>query len=80
MPKIENAIGISNIKEITDRLPRKKIIMLDHDDLYSSLVKSNKSSSFKEYVNNLIDFCNENNIILLRTKGVIFGDDEGRIR
>jgi len=54
--------------------------MLDHDDLYSSLVKSNKSSSFKEYVNNLIDFCNENNIILLRTKGVIFGDDEGRIR
>jgi len=27
----------------------------------------------------LIEFCNENNIILLRTVGVIFSDDEKRI-
>lgn len=79
VPKIENALGISNIKEITDKLHSQKVIMLDHDDLYSSLVKSNKFSSFKECVNELIDFCNANNITLLRTKGVIFGDDEKRV-
>ena len=54
--------------------------MLDHDDLFSSLVRNNEpESKFKEYVRKLIEFCNENNIILLRTVGVIFSDDEKRI-
>jgi len=80
VPKIESAEGISNIKEITDALDYdEKVIMLDHDDLYSSLAHSNESTSnFKNYINKLIKFCNENNIILLRTIGVIFSDKEKR--
>jgi len=81
VPKIENSKGIKNIKKITDALSNeKKIIMLDHDDLFSSLVKNNEPViNFKEYVNRLVDFCENNDIILLRTKGVIFGDDEKRV-
>lgn len=81
VPKIENAEGISNIENITNTLPNaNKIVMLDHDDLYSSLSKKNEPvSKFKDHINQLIDFCNKKNIKLLRTKGVIFGDDEKRI-
>jgi len=80
IPKIESATGINNIKEIIDELKyEKKIIMLDHDDLYSSLARSNEpTSNFKNYINDLIDFCKNNNVILLRTVGVIFSDDEER--
>ena len=81
VPKIENMKGISNIESITNALPYKqKIVMLDHDDLYSSLSKSAEpASKFKEYVNKIIDFCGTHNVKLLRTRGVIFSDDEKRI-
>ena len=81
IPKIESPIAISNIAEITNALKGpKKIIMLDHDDLFSCIIRNNEpESKFKEYVRKLIEFCNENNIILLRTVGVIFSDDEKRI-
>lgn len=81
VPKIENAKGISNIAEIVNELTTpKKVIMLDHDDLYSSLIKQNESSSkFKDYINNLINFCSTNNVTLLRTIGVVFSDDEKRV-
>lgn len=81
VPKIESQEGIDNIKEITDYLPyKKKIIMLDHDDLYSSLTRKGESpSTFKDYFNKLVKYCNENNIVLLRTIGVIFSDEEKRV-
>ena len=80
VPKIESSDGISNIKEITDALTfDEKVVMLDHDDLYSSLARSNEpASNFKNYINTLIQFCNENNVTLLRTIGVIFSDSEKR--
>ena len=80
IPKIESPNAISNIEEITNALAApKKIIMLDHDDLFSCIIKNNESESkFKEYVSDLIKFCNEKNIILLRTVGVIFSDEEKR--
>ena len=54
--------------------------MLDHDDLYSSLIKQNESPlKFKDYINNLINFCTTNNVTLLRTIGVVFSDDEKRV-
>ena len=54
--------------------------MLDHDDLYSNLIKKNeKPEKFKEYIFNLTEFCQKNNITMLRTIGVIFSDDEKRI-
>ena len=54
--------------------------MLDHDDLYSSIIKSNKPiSKFLECFNKLAEYCNEHNVILLRTIGVVFGDQEKKI-
>ena len=80
VPKIESPDGVKNIEEITKLLGDKKIIMLDHDDLYSNLIKKNEEpEKFKEYILNLSNFCEKNNIIMLRTIGVIFSDEETRV-
>jgi len=81
VPKIESPNGVNNIKEITDSLAGpEKIIMLDHDDLYSNMIKDNQpSSKFKDHMEKLVDFCEKNDIIILRTIGVIFSDVEKRI-
>jgi hypothetical protein len=80
VPKIESPIAVLNIKKIVDAIPTtEKIVMLDHDDLYSSLIKSGEpSEKFIEYITKLTNFCNENDISLLRTIGVIFSDEEKR--
>jgi len=80
VPKIESPNAVSNIKSITESLPgSKKIVMLDHDDLFSSLIRKNESKDkFKDYIQKLVEFCEENEIRLLRTVGVIFSDDEKR--
>jgi hypothetical protein len=80
VPKIESPDGIANIGDITDCMPySNKVVMLDHDDLFSSLTKKGESPiKFKEYINSLQNFCFENNITLLRTTGVIFSDMEKR--
>jgi len=80
VPKIESPDGIANIENITNSMPySNKVIMLDHDDLFSSLTKKGESPlKFKEYINTLQNFCFENNITLLRTIGVIFSDMEKR--
>jgi citrate lyase beta subunit len=79
VPKIESPEGVLNIKDITDILGSKKIIMLDHDDLFSNLIKKNeKPEKFKNYVITLTDFCQKNNVTMLRTIGVVFSDEETR--
>ena len=80
VPKIESPNAVLNIKEICGALKtEKKIIMLDHDDLFSSIIHNNEDkNSFQEYVRKLIDFCEKENILLLRTVGVMFSDDETR--
>jgi len=81
VPKIESRLGVENIESIINELrDGEKIIMLDHDDLFSDLIKSGISSEeFSEYVNKLVDFCNENKIELLRTNGVIFADERKNV-
>ena len=81
IPKIESPTGVNNIEETMNSIPSdQKIVMLDHDDLYSSILKNSESSTnFVFYVNKLVDSCTKNNIILLRTIGVIFSDEEKRI-
>jgi len=81
VPKIESPIAILNIKEICDSLKtEKKIVMLDHDDLFSSIIRNNENkNSFQEYIKKLINYCENNNISVLRTIGVAFSDDEKRI-
>ena len=80
IPKIESPTGVNNIEETMNSIPSdQKIVMLDHDDLYSSLIKNKEpSSKFIEYIQTLSDFCSKNNVSLLRTIGVIFSDDEKR--
>ena len=80
VPKIESPTSIKNIKEITDILGQEKIVMLDHDDLYSSILRSNENpDNFQNYIKTLVDFCEINNVTLLRRIGVMFGDTEKRI-
>tara|TARA_Y100000780_G_C13492259_1_gene342769 strand:+ start:40 stop:609 length:570 start_codon:yes stop_codon:yes gene_type:complete len=80
IPKIESVEGVSNIKQITDALGVNKIIMFDHDDLYSSIIESNQpTSKFLECFNNLVEYCDNHNVVLLRTIGVVFGDKEKKI-
>ena len=80
VPKIESPTAVKNIKNIVDSIPSSEnILMLDHDDLYSSLITHQEpSSNFIEYIEILSNFCTENKISLLRTIGVIFSDDEKR--
>ena len=80
VPKIESPDGISNIKRIINKLPyMEKIIMLDHDDLFSALKKNGEpDQNFLEYIKKLLAFCDENHVVLLRTLGVVFSDKEKR--
>ena len=80
VPKIESPNAILNIKEICDALKtEKKVVMLDHDDLFSSIIRKNENkNNFQKYIRKLIDFCEKENISLLRTVGVMFSDDEKR--
>ena len=81
VPKIESPTAIENIDEICNELKyEKRIIMLDHDDLFSSIIHSNEyEEKFQQYMKKLVDYCENNDISLLRTVGVVFSDDEKRI-
>ncbi len=80
VPKIESPEAVLNIENIVNAIPTsKKIIMLDHDDLYSALIKNNEpSTKFPDYISKLKEYCEKNNVTLLRTVGVIFSDEEKR--
>ncbi len=81
VPKIESPTAIENIDEICNELKyEKRIIMLDHDDLFSSIIHSNEDEEkFQQYIKKLVDYCENNDISLLRPVGVVFSDDEKRI-
>lgn len=81
VPKIESPYAVKNIDNICKSLKNsEKYIMLDHDDLFSKMIKNNENpENFKNYIKILIDYCETNDIHLLRTVGVIFSDDEKRI-
>ena len=81
VPKIESHRAVENILEIANALDyQSRVFMLDHDDLYSNLLKSNISpDKFTFYINQLSEFCTSNKITLLRTIGVLFSDEEKRI-
>ena len=81
VPKIESTEAVDNLENIETALTHdEKILMLDHDDLFSKIIKNNESiDSFQNYIQKLSDYCNSNKIILLRTIGVMFSDEEKRI-
>jgi len=77
VPKIESKKGIENIKDILSVMGGKKSIMLDHDDLFSDLIRNKiPPSDFFYYIKKLEDFCVQNSIALLKTRGVIFSDKD----
>tara|TARA_B100001540_G_scaffold283208_1_gene274556 strand:+ start:139 stop:711 length:573 start_codon:yes stop_codon:yes gene_type:complete len=80
VPKIESPKAVVNLDEICNSLKtEKKIIMLDHDDLFSSILRNKENKeNFQNYIKKLIDYCEENGISLLRTVGVVFSEDEKR--
>ena len=80
IPKIESPKGVKNIEEILEKINYdERYVMLDHDDLFSSIKRENGNpSDFQKYIKILIDKCNENKVGLLRTVGVVFSDDEKR--
>ena len=81
VPKIESPNAIKNLRDIVDSLDYKqKYLMLDHDDLYSAILKNNEGQeTFLQHIERLVNFCDEEKISLLRTVGVIFSDSEKRI-
>ena len=80
VPKIESPSAVNNIKEICDCLKTDfKTVMLDHDDLFSSIIRNHQNpEEFQHYIKKLIDYCEKNKITLLRTVGVVFSDDDKR--
>ena len=51
VPKIESPTGVENVAKIVSFLPsEEKILMLDHDDLFSALIKNKQPSSTEESV------------------------------
>ena len=38
-----------------------------------------RADNFKKYIRDLVDYCDSNKIVLLRTIGVMFSDEEKRI-
>ena len=80
VPKIESPTAVSNIQNIIEAIPTvEKIVMLDHDDLFSAILrKKEEPETFQDYIKKLIEYCEKNNVSLLRTVGVVFSDDEKR--
>ena len=77
VPKIESKKGIDNISEIVSILGSEPCIMLDHDDLFLDLTNLNISTSdFFPIIEILASFCDKNNVKLLRTRGVVFSDQD----
>ena len=76
VPKIETLKGAVNLPDIIDELPYAlKVIMLDHEDLYSNLVNHRKEKSYLEIVDKIVRTCKKKNAVLLRAKGIIFTND-----
>lgn len=77
VPKIESIAGVENIEDIMSSIKTEKIIMIDHDDLHTSLLKNDVSPSklYSDYIDPLLEYCAENNVIALRTRGIVFSDE-----
>ena len=76
VPKIETYKGAMRSSGIIDALNYKpQIVMLDHEDLFSDLVRLKKEKHYLKIINALIATCRKKNTHLLRVKGIIFAND-----
>ena len=76
VPKIETYLGVQVADEILFALNyHPEVLMLDHQDLYSDLVRINKEKDYLKVVKDLMTICINRKAQLLRTIGVIFSTD-----
>lgn len=77
VPKIETFDGVYNCDEIIGALNYFPVVlMLDHQDLYSDLVKLGREKDYLSTVRMLTAICRKMDAQLLRTIGVIFSTEE----
>jgi len=77
IPKIETYMGVENCDEIIGALNYfPAVLMLDHQDLYSDLIRLNDEKNYLNIVKVLIAVCIKMDAQLLRTIGVIFSTEE----
>ena len=75
VPKIESFIGVTNARDIIKALNYEdKVVMLDHQDLYSDLIRMDRADSYLDLVDCLDKICKEEKCCLLRTVGVVFAE------
>ena len=77
VPKIESILGVKSIDKIAGVLREKqKMVMLDHDDLFSNIISENQTVDYYiQLIDSLVDYCESAGVGLLRTRGVIFSED-----
>jgi len=77
VPKIESKKGIENLLEICNALKGEKILMLDHDDLFTDLSRLRiANDKYIDYILKVTEFCELYKVKLLKTRGVIFSDKD----
>jgi len=77
VPKIETYLGVQVADEIIFALAYSpEVLMLDHQDLYSDLIRINKEKDYLNVVRDLMTICINRKAQLLRTIGVIFSTEE----
>lgn len=77
VPKIESYIGLRNVKEIIRALNYEdKVLMLDHQDLYSDLARMGVESDYLGLVDALEEGCKNAGVHLLKSIGIVFSDGE----
>jgi hypothetical protein len=78
VPKIESIKATQNIENILLGLNTElqRTIMIDHDDLFSDLIRNNidPSTLYNQYVLPVVRRCKKYDVRVLRTAGVVFCD------
>jgi hypothetical protein len=79
VPKIESIKAVENIDNIIIALDTEpqRTIMIDHDDLFTDLMKNNVEPSklYNEYILPVVRKCKKYDTRVLRTAGVVFCDN-----
>jgi len=74
VPKIESRRACENITSILNCMGKPRTIMLDHDDLFQELTVSGGDGStlYSHWINPLLRLCEDLDVRVLRTAGVVF--------
>ena len=77
VPKIETIRGVIKVRSMFPDKCDDNYVMLDHDDLLTDIVRNHYDPNelYSTYVNMMTHDCEEDNINILRTAGVVFSDE-----